>query len=95
MTRNELIGANYSSKLAPWFACGALSSRYVYHEVKAFEKKHHANESTKVYIDEVFWRDFNQFWCMKFKNKIFSSYGIYDRTYYKWKVDKAIIERWR
>lgn len=30
MTRNNLIGANYSSKLSPWLACGALSPRYIY-----------------------------------------------------------------
>jgi hypothetical protein len=32
---------------------------------------------------------------MKFKNKGFSEYGIYDRTYYNWKVDKNIVERWQ
>jgi len=94
-TRNSLIGSNYSSKLSPWFATGALSIRYVYHETKAFEDKHRANESTKVYIDELFWRDFNRFWCMRHSIKVFSSYGIYDRTYYDWKTDPEIVKRWR
>jgi deoxyribodipyrimidine photo-lyase len=81
--------------MSPWFACGALSVRYVYHEVKKFEKKYSANESTKVYIDEMFWRDFNEFWAMKFKNKIFTSYGIYDRTYYNWTPNDESLRRWK
>lgn len=28
-------------------------------------------------------------------NKIFSAYGIYNREYYAWKVDKDTIQRWR
>ena len=83
-TRNQLIGSNYSSKLSPWLACGALSPRYVYFETRSFEEKHRRNESTKVFIDELFWRDFNRYWCLKYGNKVFYSYGIYDRKYYNW-----------
>jgi len=32
-TRNDLLGADYSSKLAPWIANGSLSIRYIYHQV--------------------------------------------------------------
>ena len=39
-TRNGLMGRNYSSKLSPWLACGAVSPRLVYHEVRDYEKKH-------------------------------------------------------
>ena len=38
-TRNNLIGANYSSKLSPWLANGSISPRQVYWEVKRFEKE--------------------------------------------------------
>lgn len=70
-TRNELIGANYSSKLSPWLANGSISCRKVYWEVKKFEAEQTKNESTTIYIDELFWRDFNRFWCMNHGNKIF------------------------
>mmetsp|Transcript_7085 Transcript_7085/g.5044 ORF Transcript_7085/g.5044 Transcript_7085/m.5044 type:complete len:113 (-) Transcript_7085:759-1097(-) len=33
-TRNQLIGANYSSKLSPWLACGALSPRKIYFDLR-------------------------------------------------------------
>lgn len=94
-TRNDLIGANYSSKLSPWLANGSLSPRKVYWEVKKFEREQTRNESTGVYIDELFWRDFNRFWCLFHGNKVFSSYGIYDRTYYDWKTNLDIVKRWR
>ena len=94
-TRNQLIGSNYSSKLSPWFSCGNISPRYVYFETKAFEEKHRRNDSTKVYVDELFWRDYNRYWCLKYGNKVFSSYGIYDRTYYDWKTSPDVVNRWR
>ena len=37
-TRNGLLGLNYSSKLSAWLALGALSPRYIFHKIKAFEK---------------------------------------------------------
>jgi len=94
-TRNQLIGSEYSSKLSPWFANGNLSPRAAYHATRDFQKKHGTNESTKVYIDELFWRDFNRYWCMRYANKVFSSYGIYDRKYYNWQTDNEIVKRWR
>lgn len=32
---------------------------------------------------------------MKYGNKIFSSYGIYNREYYNWATDMNIVKRWR
>jgi deoxyribodipyrimidine photo-lyase len=63
--------------------------------VKEFEEKHRSNESTKVFLDELFWRDFYRYWAMKYGYKIFSSYGIYNREYYNWTTDMAIVKRWR
>ncbi len=34
---DEIFGPNYSSKLSPWLACGAISPRFVYHETKRYE----------------------------------------------------------
>lgn len=93
-TRNDLIGSEYSSKLSPWLANGAISPRKIYFATHHFMKVNRANDSTRVFIDELFWRDFNKYWFMRYGSKAFSSYGIYDRTYYDWKVDKDTIERW-
>ena len=85
LTRSELTsGSEYSSKLSPWLACGSLSCRTVYFETKEYMKKHGSVESASKFIDQLFWRDFIRFWCMRNANKVFSEYGIYNRTYYKW-----------
>ena len=94
-TRNELLGSEYSSKLSPWLANGSLSCRQIYFATKQYEKKKSANNGTRVFIDELFWRDNNKYWFMRQGNKGFSSYGIYNRTYYDWKTDAEIVKRWR
>ena len=37
-TRNGMVGADYSSKLAPWLALGCVSARRVFAEAKRFEE---------------------------------------------------------
>lgn len=56
--RNGMLGADYSTKLAPWLAAGCLSPRTVYHEVKKYEQQRTANKSTYWVIFELIWRDF-------------------------------------
>lgn len=94
-TRNNLIGSEYSSKLSPWLANGCISVRDIYFETREFEKANGSSESTKVFIDELFWRDFNRYWFIRYGTKNFFAYGVYDRTYYKWQVNHDVISRWR
>ena len=75
-TRNEIMGANYSSKISPWLACGALSVRYVFYETIEYEDTYFKVESTQKFIDELLWRDFCKFWCLKHGVKVFSVYGF-------------------
>ena len=56
-TRNNLIGSDYSSKLSPWLANGSLSAKKIYQSVAMSRQ----NDSTKVFIDELFWRDFQRY----------------------------------
>jgi deoxyribodipyrimidine photo-lyase len=90
-TRNGLIGSEYSSKLSPWFANGSLSIRKVYHKTQEYISKNGNSPHTTHFISELFWRDFNKFWFVRYGNKGFSSYGIYDRTNQNWKVDLELI----
>ncbi|KAK9099752.1 hypothetical protein Scep_023182 [Stephania cephalantha] len=48
-TRNGMLGPNYSTKFSPWLAFGCLSPRFVYEEVKRYEKERIANDSTYWY----------------------------------------------
>jgi deoxyribodipyrimidine photo-lyase len=60
-TRNELLGRDYSSKLSPWLATGCLSAKQIYQQVKQFEAKYGANDSTYWLIFELLWRDYFAF----------------------------------
>ena len=75
-TRNGLLGADYSSKLSPWLASGAISAREVWNEVKRYEAEHGANESTYWLGFELLWRDFFQFTGAKHGRDLFLSQGI-------------------
>lgn len=94
-TRNGLGGADYSSKMSAWMSAGCVSPRYMFWRSREFEAKHGRNESTKCYIDELLWRDFARYWCMRYGTVVFSKYGIYNRTYWNWQNNQQIIERWR
>lgn len=88
------MGADYSSKLSPWLACGAISPRFVYHETKRFEAKHLENESTKHFISELFWRDFCHWYCLRHGPRVFYEYGALDKGQ-QWKLNLDLINRWK
>lgn len=75
-TRNGLLGADYSSKLSPWLATGAISAREVYRDVKRYEEQNGANESTYWLIFELLWRDFFQFTAAKHGRDLFLRAGL-------------------
>lgn len=75
-TRNGMLGADYSSKFSPWLACGCLSPRYIYQEIKAYETQRVKNDSTYWLVFELLWRDFFRFIAVKHKNQIFQLAGL-------------------
>lgn len=75
-TRNQLVGPDYSTKFSAWLACGCLSARYIYHQLKEYEHKHGANESTYWVFFELLWRDYFQFMMAKYGRKFFFRNGI-------------------
>ena len=58
VTRNGLLGPNYSSKLSAWLAAGCVSPRSVAAEVRAYEARVVANDSTYWLLFELLWRDY-------------------------------------
>ncbi|QSE98030.1 DASH family cryptochrome [Fulvivirga lutea] len=75
-TRNGLIGADYSSKLSPWLAIGAISAKSVYYEIKKYEAERTKNQSTYWLFFELLWRDFFKFMAKKHGHKIFLQHGL-------------------
>jgi deoxyribodipyrimidine photo-lyase len=79
-TRNGLVGASFSSKFSPWLASGALSARQVYAEIKAFEQRVTANDSTYWLVFELLWRDYFRLVAAQHGSAIFKSGGIQQRA---------------
>lgn len=75
-TRNGLLGVDYSGKWSVWMACGALSPRMIYHEVKRFEAENGANESTYWVFFELLWRDFFKFVSWQQGSRMFARGGL-------------------
>ncbi|KAL7748793.1 hypothetical protein RI367_005706 [Sorochytrium milnesiophthora] len=70
-TRNGLVGEDYSTKFSAYLSCGALSPRYIYHQVKQYEQQVEANKSTYFLYFELLWRDFFHLVAATLGNRIF------------------------
>jgi len=93
-TRNQLIGPDYSTKFSPWLSQGCLSPKLIYHQVKEFEAKYGANDSTYWVIFELLWRDYFRLIGKKFENKIFQKGGILDRESRTANEDQSLFQSW-
>lgn len=94
ITRNEMLGANYSSKFSAWLALGCISPRYIYHQIKLFEKQIEANDSTYWLFFELLWRDYFQFIAIKHGNKIFQLSGL-NELKIAWNKNETDFEKWK
>ena len=93
LTRNGLIGENYSSKFSPWLANGSVSVKYIYNQLKKYESEVDQNDSTYWLYFELIWRDFFKYVSMQHKEKFFSRDGIYGYEK-QWSTDQEILSNW-
>lgn len=75
-TRNESLGKDFSSKLSFYLNHGSISPKWVYNQIKKFEKEVHKNESTYWLVFELLWRDFFRINGWRFGKKLFLKTGI-------------------
>ena len=94
-TRNEMIGANYSSKFSPWLALGCISPRYIYAELKTYERTVLANDSTYWLEFELLWRDYFRFMFKKYHHKFFLQYGIQHKSDDLHKHNPELFNLWK
>ena len=92
-TRNGMLGANYSSKFSPWLATGALSPRFVYSQIKAYETQRVKNSSTYWLKFELLWRDYFKFILKKYGNRLLGATGVKGRKI-QFKDDQVLFEKW-
>ncbi|KAH7573954.1 hypothetical protein JRO89_XS03G0231700 [Xanthoceras sorbifolium] len=93
-TRNGMLGPDYSTKFSPWLASGSLSPRYIYEEVKRYERERQANDSTYWVLFELIWRDYFRFISLKYGSALFHLGGP-RKVEYKWNQDQKLFESWR
>lgn len=97
-TRNGMVGGDFSTKLSPWLALGAISGRSVYHRVKQFEKETGiANEDTYWVIFELLWRDYMRFYAIKYGTRMFKLLGAQGPKAsgkYPWRRDEDLFTAW-
>lgn len=92
-TRNGLLHLDDSSKFSPWLALGCLSPRYIYGQIKTYERERIKNDSTYWLKFELLWRDYFRYICAKHGKKIFYRSGL-RQLKVPWKEDRDIFERW-
>ena len=93
LTRNGLIGTDFSSKFSPWLANGSISAKTIYWEIVKYEQEIEKNDSTYWLIFELIWRDYFKYVSMKNGNSIFRIGGILDKKY-DWKNNQSAIKNW-
>ena len=93
LTRNGLIGEDYSSKFSPWLANGSVSVKYIFKSLKEYEKEVEKNDSTYWLYFELIWRDFFKYISTQHKDKFFNKDGIYGEDK-EWSDDQDILLNW-
>lgn len=93
-TRNGMLGSDYSTKFSPWLASGSLSPRFIYEEVKRYEKERLSNDSTYWVLFEVIWRDYFRFLSIKLGNLLFQAGGP-QKVNINWSQDQTMFDAWR
>lgn len=93
VTRNGLLGGDYSSKFSAWLAMGCLSPRMIYQEVKRYEKHRIANDSTYWLVFELLWRDYFQFVAKKYGSSLYQPGGIKGQGY-RHRPNPDLLHRW-
>ena len=76
LTRNGLMGSDYSTKFSPWLAIGALSPRQIYAALRAHEQEQGANDSTYWIWFELLWRDYFRFLHLQYGKQLYAASGL-------------------
>jgi deoxyribodipyrimidine photo-lyase len=94
LTRNGLLGSDYSSKFSAWLAWGCLSPRRIFTEVRRYEAERVKNESTYWLIFELLWRDYFRFVARKYGERLFHRGGIQQKPV-RWNQNRRLFEAWQ
>lgn len=93
-TRNNMIGSNYSTKFAPWLACGCISPRYIARECARYEELRVKSKSTYWIVFELLVRDYFRSFAMKHGDAIFYPSGT-ARQNKNWDTNPIHFQAWK
>lgn len=79
-TRNALDDWQSSTKLSPWLATGALSSKQVIARLSEYESQNGANESTHWIKFELLWREYFQWYALHWGVRLYALKGPHNRN---------------
>jgi deoxyribodipyrimidine photo-lyase len=91
-TRNGLHGQDFSTKLSPWLAWGAMSVRQAQHALQAWEARHGANEDSGWISFELLWREHFRLLHLKHGRQLYRAGGLSGLPAPR--HDSAAFERW-
>lgn len=75
-TRNQLSGADYSTRFSTWLATGALSAPMIIERLTHYEATRGANEGTYWIWFELVWRDYFRFLHLKYGRALYLREGL-------------------
>jgi deoxyribodipyrimidine photo-lyase len=94
ITRNEITGDNFSSKLSPFLSKGCISAKQIYWYIKKYEAEVEENESTYWLYFELLWRDYFKFVALEKQNKLFFKNG-WSPFKIDFSEDMVLFDLWR
>ena len=94
ITRNGMLGEEYSSKFSPWISIGALSPRRIVHETLRYESERVANDSTYWLRFELFWREYFRLYLLKHGRQLFLRKGPAQLDLH-FRNDVTMFDAWR
>lgn len=98
-TRNQMLGADFSTKFSSFLSLGSISPRLIHHKITAFEEKYGlaGNVNTYWIRFELLWRDYFKFVALKYGTHLFRKQGLKQKPIKDtWKgVDSEEAKRWK
>ncbi len=75
-TRNQLSGADFSTRFSTWLATGALSAPMIVERLTQYEATRGANDGTYWIWFELIWRDYFRFLHLKYGRALYLREGL-------------------
>lgn len=93
-TRNALAGCDFSTKLSPWLALGALSAPQIIAALGEHERVHGKTDSTYWIWFELLWRDYFRYLHLQHGAKLYRAQGLSTVAFSATAVDASAWQAW-